>query len=53
MPLLTLVAKIETDAHAECIVKRAMWYATIILGDVTGIRERIDWGRRLNQRLHA
>ncbi len=26
---------------------------TIVVGDVTGIRERIDWGHRLNQRLHA
>jgi IS605 OrfB family transposase len=26
---------------------------TIALGDLTGIRERIDYGKRLNQRLHA
>ncbi|GAF24714.1 transposase and inactivated derivatives [Moorella thermoacetica Y72] len=25
----------------------------IVLGDLTGIREEIDWGARMNQRLHA
>lgn len=34
----------------ECI-RRGI--GEIVLGDLTGIREEIDWGTRMNQRLHA
>jgi len=45
-----LLQVMTTDFVRQC---RARGVRTIAIGDLTGIRERIDYGTSVNQRLHA
>ncbi len=45
-----LLQVLTTDFVRQC---RARGVQTIAIGDLTGIRERIDYGAAVNQRLHA